>query len=199
MLTATLRWIEAAGVTLNPRKCEFRNTSMKFLGHVVTGGSIRPDPDKTAAIQNMQAPTNVPELRRFLGMTNQMGKFSPQLAEMMQPLRELLTANREWVWGPSQEKAFASIKMELSQPTVLALYDPARDTVLSADASSYGLGAVLLQKTDSTPEWKPVASASRSMSETERRYAQIEKEALALTWAAEKFFVRETVCHRDRP
>ena len=115
-LTATLRQIEAAGVTLNPRKCEFRKTSMKFLGHVVAGDGIRPDPDKTAAIQNMQAPTNVPELRRFLGMTNQMGKFSPQLAAMTQPLRELLTANREWVWGPSQEKAFASIKVELNLP-----------------------------------------------------------------------------------
>ena len=187
-LTATLRWIEAARVTLNPRKREFHKTSIKFLGHVVAGDSIRPDPDKTAAIQKMQAPTNVPELRRFLGMTNQMGKFSPQLAEMTQPLRELLTANREWVWGPGQEKAFASIKMELSQPTVLALYDPARDTVLSADASSYGLGAVLLQKTDSTPEWKPVVYASRSMSDTGCRYAPIEKEALALTWAADKFF-----------
>ena len=70
-LTATLRQIEAAGVTLNPRKCEFRKTSMKFLGHVVAGDGIRPDPDKTAAIQNMQAPTNMPELSRFLGMTNQ--------------------------------------------------------------------------------------------------------------------------------
>ena len=186
-LTETLQRIKDAGVTLNPQKCEFRKKSLIFLGHVVSGEGIQPDPDKTSAIQNMPAPKNVPELRRFLGMTNQMGKFSSQLGEMTQPLRELLSANKAWVWGPSQEEAVTKIKRELSRPTVLALYDPAADTILSADASSYGLGAVLLQKTNSASEWKPVAYASRSMSDTERRYAQIEKEALALTWAAEKF------------
>lgn len=77
------------------------------------------------------------------------------------------------------------MKSELTAPTTLALYDPDAPTTISADASSYGLGAVLLQKT--ALEWKPVAYASRSMSETECRYAQIEKEALALTWACEKF------------
>ena len=71
------------------------------------------------------------------------------------------------------------------RPMVLALYDPAADVKISADASSFGLGVVLLQRTGDN--WRPVAYASRSMSDTERRYAQIEKEALAITSACEKF------------
>ena len=85
----------------------------------------------------------------------------------------------------SQEKAFVQIKSELTKPTVLTLYDPTVPTKVSADASSYGLGAVLLQKSEDS--WKPVAFASRSMSETKRRYAHIEKEALAVTWACDRF------------
>ena len=77
------------------------------------------------------------------------------------------------------------MKAELSNPTVLALYSPDAETKVSADSSSYGLGAVLLQKQQDT--WRPVAYASRLLSEAESRYAQIEKEALAGTWAFEKF------------
>ena len=118
-------------------------------------------------------------------MVNQLGKFTPNLAQLTQPLRELLGKNSTWVWGPSQSEAFSLVKEELSKPTTLALYDPEAPTKVSADASSYGLGAVLMQETESN--WRPVAYASRSMTETERRYAQIEKEALAITWACEKF------------
>ena len=114
-----------------------------------------------------------------------MGKFSPNLAQVTQPLRELLSKNRTWQWGCAQEEAFAQVKAELCKPTVLAFYTPDAPTKLSADASSHGLGAVLLQRSDG--EWKPVAYASRSMSETEKRYAQIEKEALATVWACDKF------------
>ena len=91
-----------------------------------------------------------------------------------------------WHWRPEQEEAFTNVKRELTKPTVLALYDPQAPTKISADASSYGLGAVLLQHNGGS-DWKSVAYASRSMMETESRYVQIEKEALATTWACEKF------------
>ena len=100
-------------------------------------------------------------------------------------MRDLLKKNKAWFWGPSQEDAFKRVKKALTQPTVLALYDPALDVKVSADASSFGLGAVLLQRHGK--DWRPVVYASRSMTEAEKRYAQIEKKALATVWSCEKF------------
>ena len=87
--------------------------------------------------------------------------------------------------GPSQQRAFDLVKDELSKTPVLALYDQNRETTVSADASSYGLGAVLRQRTNGT--LRPVAYASRAMTPTEKRYSQIEKGALATTWSLERF------------
>ena len=184
-LAKVLKRLESAHVTLNPSKCEFNKTTIKFLGHVIDRTGVKADPDKTQAITRMEAPRSVSDLRRFLGLVNQLGKFSPNIAEITQPLRELLSSKRAWLWGPDQEKAFASIKEELVKPTTLTLYDLTVQVKISADASSFGLGAVLLQQ--EKEDWRPVAYASRSMTPTERRYAQIEKEALALTWACGKF------------
>ena len=94
----------------------------------------------------MSPPTNTTELKRFLGMANQLGKFTPNLAQLSQPLGELLMKSKMWTWGPPQSKAFDLIKEELSKPTTLALYDPTAPTKISADASAYGLEAVLMQK-----------------------------------------------------
>lgn len=104
---------------------------------------------------------------------------------MTQPLRELLDKNRVWQWDTAQKEAFSLVKSKLSKPTIFTFYDPNAATKVSADASSYGLGAVLLQENESG--WNPVAYASHSMTETERRYAQVEKEALSLTWACDRF------------
>ena len=184
-LAAALNRVEQVGATLNKAKCAFHQSSIKFLGHILDKDGVHADPEKTSAIAKMEPPKSVSDLRRFMGLVNQLGKFSSQIAEISQPLRELLSTRREWTWGPDQIRSFSEIKTELTKPTVLAHYDPQAETKVSADASSFGLGAVLLQKNDH--DWKVVAYASKSLSETEKRYAQIEKEALATTWACEKF------------
>ena len=119
-VTAVLKRIEAVGVTLNLEKCEFAQPQVIFLGHVIDKSGIHADPNKTTAIINMCPPTSVSELRQFLGMINQLGKFTPNLAQLTQPLRELLSTKTQWLWGPAQAKAFDDIKAEISKPTTLA-------------------------------------------------------------------------------
>ena len=150
-----------------------RSANFKFLGHLIDHSGIQPDPDKTIAITNMPPPTNISELRQFMGMINQSGKFSCNLAQITEPSHALLQQRNSWMWNQVQSESFACVKEEITKPTVLALFDINADVKVSADASSYGLGAALLQKTNSS--WKPVAFASRVMSDTERRYAQVEK------------------------
>ena len=161
-------------------------TTIKFLGHIIGPEGIRPDPDKVKAIVSMHPPTSITEVRRFLGMVNQLSKFSPRLAEMSEPLRSLLSSKNTWGWLAAQQKAFEDLKAELQSLRVLALYHPDRETIVAADASSYGLGSVLLQQ-QPDKDWKPVLFASRTLSSTEQRYAQVEKEALGVTWACERF------------
>ena len=92
--------------------------------------------------------------------------------------------SRSVCWDEPQRHEYDNIRHELSQSPVLALFDPHRPTTLSANTSSYGLRMVLLQQQENR-EWKPVAYASKSMTQTEQRYTQIEKEALAITWACD--------------
>ena len=75
ILMEALKRIEVAGVTFNPEKCEVGKRSIKFLGHIINDKGIAADPEKTSATREMQPPTNVPQLRQFLGMVNQLGTF----------------------------------------------------------------------------------------------------------------------------
>ena len=140
----------------------FSRERITFLGQIIDGSGIHPDPNKVSAIENVGVPGNVSDIRRFLGMTNQLSKFIPNLADRTKPLRDVLCKSCPWTWEQPQQQAFDNIKKLLSSPP---LYDPNADTIVSADASSYGLGAVLLQEQEDG-DLKPISYISRSMSPT---------------------------------
>ena len=117
---------------------------------------------------------------------NQMDRFAPNLTSLTNPLRELLRKDVMWTWDTPQQNAMESIKKELCTTPTLAWYDATKPLIISTDASSYGLGATLQQE-EGNGNRKVVAYASRSITDCESRYAQIEKEALALTWACDRF------------
>ena len=119
-------------------------------------------------------------------MVNQLAKFLPNLASINKPLRQLLKKDQHWIWDQPQERAFQKIKKILTSTEVLAHYNSSARCIVAADTSQRGLGAVLLQL-DKKGNRHPIAYASRSLTDTEKRYAVIEKEALAATWTCDKF------------
>ena len=120
-LRIVLQQLSDLSMTPNFEKCMFAHSSVKFLGHVIDGQGIRPHLDKVSAIEHFSIPTNVSDVRRFFGMVNQLSKFTPNLADMTQPLRELLVKENAWIWGETQEKSFKSVKKVLAASPVLAL------------------------------------------------------------------------------
>ena len=129
----------------------------------------------------MTPPTDMEGVQRLNGFVNYLSKFLPQLADIMEPLRRLTRKDTEWTWSEEQDKAFNEVKRLVSQAPVLSYYQPDQPLSIQCDASQKGLGAALIQ------DGRPVAYASRSLSDTEQRYAQIEKEMLTIVFALEKF------------
>ena len=159
---AVLLCLQRAGLTLNIHKCEFSQGILKFLGHIVDAQGVYADPEKTRAIGHFPTPTTVTELQRFMGMVNQLGKFVPGLANINAPLWQLLRNENAWYWDEAQQREFQQVKEKLASPDILAHYNPNRQTVIAADASSTGLGAVLLQKQDNGQR-RPICYISRPL------------------------------------
>ncbi|XP_030587995.1 uncharacterized protein K02A2.6-like [Archocentrus centrarchus] len=177
--------VKKNGLKLNRDKCLFGVTQMTFLGDKITSAGVEPDQSKVQAVLDMPAPTDKKGVLRAMGMINFLGKFIPNLAVKTTCLRELLRHNTVFEWTRRHEDEWQRLKQTVAVEPVLTFFDPTRPTKISTDASKDGLGAVLLQMQEDS--WQPVAYASRSMTETEQRYAQIEKETLGLVFGCGKF------------
>lgn len=176
--------LRKANLRINPGKCEFFKRETKYLGHIISGDGIKTDPDKVAAIQEMQPPRNVKEVRRFLGIASWYRRFVPDFAKVSQPLTQLLKKGKHFKWTNDQQMAFDSLKSCLTNAPVLACPDFSQTFSLQTDASDYGLGAVLTQELDG--QERVIAYASRHLNSAEQNYSTTEKECLAVIWGVRK-------------
>ena len=183
------------GIKLNSEKLEFKCKEVPFHRHLLTTKGLKPDPEKIRAITEMPRPRNRDDVLRLNGMVTYLSRFLPHLSDVMKPLRDLTHKDVEWSWNDAHEKARENVKKLISSAPVLAYYQSVEQLEIQCDSSQSGLGAVLIQN------GQPIAYSSRALSETESRYAQIEKEMLAVVVAVEKFndytFGRRTIVHSD--
>ena len=169
------------GIVLNPDKMKLRMSEVNFMGHLLTNKGLKPDPAKVEAITKLPKPQDVEGVQRLNGFVNYLAKFLPKLSEVMEPIRRLTRKDAPWNWSSEQDQAFENVQRLVTEAPVLRYYDPSLDLTIQCDASQSGLGAALLQN------GKPIEYASRSLTDTETRYAQIEKEMLAIVFSLERF------------
>ena len=185
ILEKVLQRLQDSGISLAAENCKFGQEQVEYLGHLVDATGIHPTRNKVLAINQAPIPTNITQLRAFVGLINYYGKFIPQAAARMAPLYKLLEKDHTWGWTEECDSAFQSCKEMLTSDAVLVHYDSTKPIRLACDASSYGLGAVLSHVFDDGKH--PVAFASRKLSKAEQNYSQIKKEALALIFGVKKF------------
>ena len=184
-LHALLQRLQERGLRCRLGKCSFAQPSIEYLGYTLSSHDIAKGP-KVNAIMVMPPPTDIVGLRSFLGSVQFYSKFLPDLATVTEPLHNLTRKNVQWKWGTEEQTAFQKLKELLSTNTVLAHFDPTLPIGISCDASEVGLGVVLFHRYQDGSE-RPIANASKTLTETQRHYSQILKEALAIVFALNKF------------
>ena len=185
-LEVVLLRLQENGLRLQCNKCYFFQPSVEFLGHVIDAEGVHTSTKKVKAITDARAPKNVTELRAFLGLVNYYSKFVPNLASLLHPLYSLLQSEVQWKWSKECQQAFQEAKEKLISAPVLTHYDVNLPIHMAADASQYGVGAVISHTMPDGSE-RPIAFASHTLSSSEKRYSQVEKEALALVFGVKKF------------
>lgn len=173
-------------ITVNFDKCKFFKPSCTYLGYHVDKNGVSPDKNKISKILDLPAPKDVSELRAFLGAINYYGKFIFQMRKLRDPLDKLLKKDSKWSWNTQCQNSFEKFKELLSSELLLTHYDPRLPIKVAADASNVGLGAYICHVYPDGSE-KAIYHCARSITSTEKNYAQIEKEGLALVFAVTKF------------
>jgi len=175
-LRKVLQRTSERNVRFNKSKCKFNKTKISFLGHEITNLGVN-----QTIIKELKPPDNKVGLQRILGVVNYVGKFLPNVAQVNVPLRELIRKDVVFEWTNVHSDALDIIKEMLSSEPVLHYYDSKQPLTLSVDASKDGLGAVLLQNN------LPLIYASKSLTDTQKKYAQIEKKALDIAFGYHRF------------
>uniref|UniRef100_A0A2S2NFW4 RNA-directed DNA polymerase n=1 Tax=Schizaphis graminum TaxID=13262 RepID=A0A2S2NFW4_SCHGA len=184
-----LERLKRYGLTCNTGKCRIGSTEISFLGHLINSEGIEKQPEKLEGIKHFPTPTKVRDLRKFLGVCNWYSQFVDNYADTIAPLTDRLKQGQKWTWTEVEQDAFAKIKTALYDSPKLSAPDYGQPFCLQTDASEIGAGAVLFQRGDSPEEKRIIAYASKKFSETQKRYAAVERECLAIIWATEKFRV----------
>ena len=192
--------IGSAGLKLKASKCSLFQRKLKYLGHIVSDKGVECDPEMLAPVKNWPKPQNVKELQSFLGFANFYRRFLKGFANIADPLTSLLGCNprkgvkrgekiqKEWTWGPAQDEAFEKVCEALVSPPLLAYPDFNKPFLVHCDASTTGLGAVLLQDKGDKAGPNVIAYASRTLKPSEKHYSPYKLEFLALYWAVTKKF-----------
>ena len=172
---------EEKKIRLNEEKTVLKQSEISFMGHCVSAQGVKPDPEKVKALLEAARPTDVHGIRRFCGMVQYLAKFVDNVSESLAPLQEMTRKNAKFEWSQQCEKGFNDIKRKIAEATMLCHYNPNLPLELHVDSSQSGIGCVLLQDS------RPLEYASRSLTETEKKWAQIEKEMLAVVFGLERF------------
>ena len=190
-LDEVLTLLEEAGIKLKLKKCFFFRSKIEYLGHILMPGRMGVSPDSKAsiAVKNARFPVNLTQMRSFLGAANVYRRFIKGFSKLARPLTDMLTKDSTANFTePTEEQteAFDALKGAMIRPPILALPKPGRPYMIDTDASSYALGAALLQQQDpaNPTEWATVGYYSRVLSKEERNYSPTERECLAVVWAA---------------
>ena len=180
-LTNLLETARKCNIHLNFDKLHYKKKEVDFLGETYTTDSLKPAQSKVSAISEMPPPTCKKQVQSFIRMVKYLSKFLARLSELAELIRELSKDKVPFNWGPEHQAVFKQIKKEIVRATILAHYNPKKETILQTDASIKGLGACMLQ------DQKPVYFASKVLTETQRGYAAIEIKSLTVAGAMEKF------------
>lgn len=174
-------------VKANRSKCKFLIPEITYLGYSLSKNGIRPTQDKLDAVRNAPSPHDLTSLKAYLGLLNFYGSFIRNLSSKLSPLYHLTKKNVPFIWDETCQEAFERSKLLLTETSLLVQYDCRAPLGIVCDASPYGIGAVLFHIDPNTKQEKPIKFVSSSLSDTERRYSQLEREALAIIFALRKF------------